>query len=75
MLSTPRRPISRLFAQRDPLAKHRAVTGLGARIRWWQRVGSLLGIAIVIGVMGLLLAGCVGLIVIGGRVLLDILVS
>ncbi len=75
MLSTPRRPISRLFAQRDPLAKHRAVTGLGAQIRWWQRVGSLIGVAIVIGIMGVLLAGCVGLIVIGGRVLLDVLVS
>ncbi|MED5264987.1 MAG: hypothetical protein VYA88_02460 [Actinomycetota bacterium] len=57
------------------MAKHRAVTGLGARIRWWQRVGSLIGVAIVIGIMGVLLAGCVGLIVIGGRVLLDVLVS
>ena len=75
MLSTPRRPISKLFAHRDPLAKHRAVTGLGARIRWWQRIGSLIGVAILVGIMGVLLAAGIGLVVIGGRVLLDVLVS
>ncbi len=75
MLSTPRRPIARMFTQRDPLAKHRAVTGLGARIRWWQRIGSLIGVAILIGIMGVLLAAGIGLVVIGGRVLLDVLVS
>ena len=64
-----------MFTQRDPLAKHRAVTGLGARIRWWQRVGSLIGVAMLVGIMGVLLAAGIGLVVIGGRVLLDVLVS
>jgi len=72
---TSGKPISRLFSQRDPLANHRAVTGLGARIRWWQRVASLFGVAIVVGIMGVLLAASIGVIVIGGRVLLDVLVS
>ena len=75
MPSTSGKLISRLFSQHDPLAKHRAVTGLGARIRWWQRVASLIGVVIIVGVMGLLLAVGVGVIVIGGRVLLDVLVS
>jgi len=75
MPSTLGKSISRLFSQRDPLAKHRAVTGIGARIRWWQRVASLIGVVIIVGVLGLLLAASVGVIVIGGRVLLDVLVS
>lgn len=57
------------------MAAHRAVTGLDARIRWWQRLMSLIGIALIIGIMGILLAVGAGAIVIGGRVLLDVLVS
>ncbi len=75
MPTTSGKPISRLFAKHDPLAKHRAVTGLGARIRWWQRMASLIGVVIIIGIMGILLAASVGVVVIGGRVLLDVLVS
>lgn len=57
------------------MAAHRAITGLDARIRWWQRLMSLVGIALIIGIMGVLLAVSAGAIVIGGRVLLDVLIS
>jgi hypothetical protein len=36
---------------------------------------SLVGIALIIGIMGVLLAVSAGAIVIGGRVLLDVLIS
>ena len=75
MPNTVGKSFSRLFSPSDPLAAHRAITGLDARIRWWQRLMSLIGIALIIGIMGILLAVGAGAIVIGGRVLLDVLVS
>tara|TARA_B100000953_G_scaffold299835_1_gene301339 strand:- start:2672 stop:2788 length:117 start_codon:yes stop_codon:yes gene_type:complete len=38
-------------------------------------MASLIGVVIIIGIMGILLAASVGVVVIGGRVLLDVLVS
>ena len=57
------------------LTRHKAVTGLKARVRWWERIVSLVSLLILVGVIGLLLALSVGLVALGGRVLLDVIVS
>ena len=61
------------FAER--LSKHKAVTGLKARVRWYERVMSFIGLLVLVGIIGLLLALSVGLVAIGGRILLDVIVS
>ena len=57
------------------LTRHKAVTGLKARVRWWERIVSLVSLLILVGIIGLLLAFSVGLVALGGRVLLDVIVS
>ena len=57
------------------LTRHKAVTGLKARVRWWERIVSLVSLLILVGIIGLLLALSVGLVALGGRVLLDVIVS
>ena len=57
------------------LTRHKAVTGLKARVRWWDRIVSLVSLLILVGIIGLLLAFSVGLVALGGRVLLDVIVS
>ena len=56
------------------LTRHKAVTGLKARVRWWERIVSLVSLLILVGIIGLLLALSVGLVALGGRVLLDVIV-
>ena len=57
------------------LTRHKAVTGLKARVRWWERIVSLVSLLILVGIIGLLLALSVGVVALGGRVLLDVIVS
>lgn len=71
----PARPIRMPFAPRDPLAKHRAVTGINAHVRWYQRIGSLVGIAVLVSLMGVLLAVSMGVFYVGVRVGLELLVG
>jgi hypothetical protein len=71
----PARPIRIPFSSRDPLAKHRAVTGINAHVRWYQRIGSLIGIAVLVSLMGILLAASIGAFYVGVRVGLELLVG
>ncbi len=71
----PARPIRLPFTTSDPLAKHRAVTGINAHVRWYQRVGSLAGIAALVVLIGVLLAGSVGVAFIAARIILELLVG
>lgn len=70
---TPRQPA--VLWRRDPLAKHRAKTGMQAQIRWWERVRSLVGLVIMVGFLGILLASLLGLLVLGLRVGLELVVG
>lgn len=63
------------FQRSDPLAKHRAVTGLNAHVRWYQRVRSLIGIVALVVIMGLVLAAMVGGAFFGARIALEMLVG
>ncbi len=71
----PARPIRLPFTSRDPLAKHRAITGLNAHVRWYQRIFSLVGIVVLVGIMGVLVAILVGTAFVAARVLLELLVG
>ncbi len=71
----PSRPFRNPFASSDPLAKHRAVTGINAHVRWYQRIGSLAGIIVLVAIMGTLVAASVGLMFVAARVVLDILIG
>ena len=71
----PARPVRLPFTSADPLAKHRAVTGINAHVRWYQRLGSLAGIVVLVLVMGVLLAVGVGVAFFGARILLEVLVG
>ncbi len=70
-----RQPLSGPLGFTERLSKHKALTGLKARIRWYERVMSFVGLMVLVGIIGLLLALSVGLLAIGGRVLLDVIVS
>jgi len=70
-----RQPLSGALGLTERLSKHKAVTGLKARVRWYERVMSFIGLLVLVGIMGLLLAFSVGLVAIGGRILLDVIVS
>lgn len=71
----PARPLRNPFATSDPLAKHRAVTGINAHVRWYHRVGSLGGILVLVAVMGVLLAACIGVAFFAARIILELLVG
>ena len=70
-----RQPITGPLGLTERLSKHKAVTGLKARVRWYEKLFSLLGLLILVGIIGLLLALGVGLLALGGRILLDVIVS
>ena len=70
-----RQPFSNPFGITDRLSKHKAVTGINARVRWWQRIGSLILLVIVVVMLGVLLAFGAGLLVFIGRLFLDVIVS
>ena len=71
----PSRPYRVPFSPSDPLARYRAVTGSQARVRWWQKLITLAALAALVLVIGALVAAMMGLIFIGARILLDVLVS
>jgi len=71
----PARPVRLPFTSSDPLAKHRAVTGINAHVRWYQRVGSLVGIAVLVVFMGALLAISAGVAFFAARILLETIVG
>ena len=71
----PSRPIRNPFATSDPLARHRAVTGINAHVRWYQRVSSLIGIVVLVAVMGVLVAVAIGVAFFGARIALELLVG
>ena len=65
---------SRRF-RNDPLAKYRAVTGVKARIRWWERLRGLIGLAALIVILGAALALLVILFFAGLRVVLELIIE
>ncbi len=71
----PSRPIRNPFANTDALAKHRPVTGINAHIRWYQRVRSLIGIAVLVAFMGVLVAVSIGVAFFAARIVLELLVG
>ena len=71
----PARPFRNPFASSDPMAKYRAITGVKARVRWWQRILSLAALAVLVVIMGALLAGVVGLLFFAARIILELLVG
>ena len=71
----PSRPFRNPFANTDALAKHRPVTGINARVRWYHRVRSIAGIAVLVAVMGVLVAASVGVAFFAARIVLELLVG
>jgi len=71
----PPRPIRLPFTASDPLAKHRAITGINAHVRWYERVRSLLGITALVVLIGVLLAMSAGVVFVAARVILELLVG
>lgn len=65
------RPVG--LRRRDPLRPHRAVTGIDARIRWYERVRALFVLIVVVLVLGAGLAVLIGLVFLLGSVFLEIL--
>jgi len=70
-----RQPLINPLGLTERLSRHKAETGLKARIRWYERVMSFIGLLVLVGIIGLLLALSVGLLAVGGRILLDVIVS
>ncbi len=70
-----RQPFSNPFGMTERLLQHKAITGLKARVRWWQRIISLIGLLVVVAVLGVLLALGAGLLVLIARLLLYVIVS
>lgn len=64
------RPIRK---RRDPLRHHRAVVGLDARVRWWERVRAAVILLVMVVALGALLAIFVAFLIFLGTVLLEIL--
>ena len=60
---------------RDPFRRQRARHGRGAGFRWWHRLGAGLGLAVLIGVLGVLLAALVGLGAFLGGIALETLIG
>lgn len=71
----PARPIRLPFTTSDPMARHRAITGINVHVRWYERVRSLVGIAVLVVFMGVLLAVTVGALFFAARITLDLLVG
>lgn len=59
--------------RRDPLKKHRAVVGDDARVQWTDRARAIVLLVLWIIVLGLALAGFVGLMLFVGSLILEIL--
>jgi len=51
-----------LLGSRDPLRRHREVHGRRARIRWWHRVRAIVVLVALVALLGVLLAGTVGVL-------------
>jgi|GEM_PF-3348657 len=64
------RPIRK---RRDPLRNHRAVVGLDARVRWWERVRAAVILFVMVVALGALVAVFVAFLAFLGTVLLEIL--
>jgi hypothetical protein len=71
----PSRPFRNPFANADALAKRRPVTGINAHIRWYQRARSLIGIVVLVGLMGVLVAVSIGVAFFAARIVLELLVG
>ncbi len=65
------RPI--VSRRRDPARPHRAVTGVDAQTRWFERIRSVLFLALLALALGILLAAVLGSVVVGLNVLLEII--
>jgi len=59
--------------RRDPLRPHRAVTGIDARVRWWERVRALVVLFVFVLLLGAGLAVLIGLMFLMGTVVLEVL--
>lgn len=53
----------------------RPVVGRKAFVRWWQRLGSVVVLAAIVAGLGVVLAGVVGVIVLGAGFLLEQAIS
>jgi len=51
-----------LFRSRDPLRRYREIHGRRARIRWWHRLRAIVVLAALVALLGVLLAGLVGVL-------------
>ena len=51
------------------------MTGVGARVRWWQRLLSLVGVAVLVLVMGIIIALLVLVLFVAADVILEIVVG
>lgn len=71
----PVRPIRSPFASSDALAQYRPVTGINAHIRWYHKIRSIIGIVVLVGVMGVLVAASVGVAFFAARIVLELLVG
>ena len=60
---------------RDPFRHQRARHGPGAGFRWWQRLGAAVALALLIGILGILLAALVGFGAFVGGVALESLIG
>lgn len=59
--------------RRDPFRPHRAVTGIDARIRWYERLRALIALFVLVLILGAGLAILIGLAFLAGSVFLEIL--
>jgi hypothetical protein len=61
----------RLTRSRDPIHRYREVTGRRARVRWWQRLRALVVLAVLVIILGMLVAVVIGIAFLAGTILLE----
>jgi hypothetical protein len=71
----PPRPMGNPFRSSDMLAPHRAITGRGAHVRWWERLLSLVGLGAMVVMIGALVAALAGGLFFGARIALELVVG
>lgn len=57
----------------DPLFEHRAVTGPDAHVRWYERLRSLILLAMMVFGLGVAFAAAVAIMFLLGSILLEVL--
>ena len=62
-------------AWRDPFRRQRARYGPTAGFLWWHRLGAALSLAILVGILGVMLAALVGFLAFVGGIALEALIG